>query len=453
MPEDETTLEASRRKRAMRPVQPFLQPDGTPRVRTKLAAGGLVEYRTDEAIVLVSRFAGGNGDLGSVIDQLRKLVGLGLSADDVDFAQAQRSGYLRVRFADTANIPEIVRQVNAELGAGSIAPNTVLKIGSFTADPMRFASGVEADPMRFASAFGADPMRFANSSSARPWTGALVANSFQRATGPGKATVAILDTGFPIDGLPTPSDVDFVGIGPGVRDSADRNGDQFLDIAAGHSTFIRGIIQRASPSAEILCEGVIHNDGDGTEADIANALFQVFDTVPDKKRLIVNLSFSGYYDGDVEPPMIAFWIRALVSEGAVVVAAAGNNGACRKKYPAAMPEVLSVGSIGPCGPSSFSNHGPWVNVSAPGEDLVSEFFPKFDGAYEAIVPGSVPDIDDFAGWAMWSGTSFSTPAVVGALAELIEIHGCTASEAVDVLVGTPGLFRLPDYGIIVNRIF
>ena len=104
-------------------------------------------------------------------------------------------------------------------------------------------------------------------------------------------------------------------------------------------------------------------------------------------------------------------------------------------------------------PVPFSNHGPWVDACAPGEDLVSEFFDHFDGAFEAIVPGSVPDIDQFAGWAMWSGTSFSTPTVVGALAEIIELHDCTRRQAVDMLIRRPGLFRLPDYGIVVNRVF
>ncbi len=169
-----------------------------------------------------------------------------------------------------------------------------------------------------------------------------------------------------------------------------------------------------------MVEGVIHNDGDGDEFDIANALQRVDEAFDDKSQLILNLSFSGYYDGDVAPPLIAFWIRELVGQGAVVVAAAGNDGACRPKFPAAMPEVLAVGSLGPCGPSPFSNHGPWVDASAPGEDLVSEFFDHFDGAYEAVVADSVPDIDDFSGWAMWSGTSFATPTVVGALAEIVE---------------------------------
>jgi hypothetical protein len=437
-----------------RPLQPFLTRDGVPRVRSAFTPAGPVEYRTGEAIVEIGRIDGAGSDGQRVVEAVGKAGGIDVRVDDADLPQARRSGYLRIRFERSVDVVDLVRRVDADLGAGALVPNTVLRIGAFTADPMHFASGFEADPMHFASAFGADPMHFANSSSARPTHSPRSRRGFPRLTkGPGTPTVAILDTGVPIVGAPQPSDVDFTGVGAGIRDSPDLNGDAFLDIAAGHSTFIRTIIQRASPSTAILCEGVIHNDGDGDEADIADALMRVHDAVKDKRQLVVNLSFSGYYLDDIEPPMISYWIRELVAGGAVVVAAAGNNGACRRKFPAAMVEVLSVGSVGPCGPSSFSNHGPWVDACAPGEDLVSEFFDQFDGAYEPVVPNSVDDIDDFSGWAMWSGTSFSTPAVAGAIAEIIETHDCPAVVALEQLVKRPGLFRLPDYGVVVNRIF
>jgi hypothetical protein len=413
-----------------------------------------VEYRPGEALVNVGSIDGTVGDIRQVLDRITESGGIDVHVDDADVERASLTGYLRIGFDPSVDVISLVRRVNAAVGARIMTPNTVVRVGSFVADPMRFASGFDADPMRFASAYGADPMRFANSSTARPASAVASVGGFPRLTkGPGLPTVAVVDTGGPLVGDPEPSDVDFVGLGAGIRESPDLNADNFLDIAAGHSTFIRTIIQRASPSASMMCVGAIHNDGDGDEVDVADALMQVYDTIADKRQLVVNLSFSGYYLDDVEPPMIAFWIRKLVADGAVVVAAAGNNGACRKKFPAAMPEVLSIGSVGPCGPSVFSNHGPWVDASAPGEDLVSEFFDHFDGAYEPLVAGSVPDIDDFAGWAMWSGTSFSTPAVVGALAELIETHNCPAIVAVDHLVRRPGLFRLPDYGVIVNRIF
>ncbi len=258
----------------------------------------------------------------------------------------------------------------------------------------------------------------------------------------------------PVDGPPELFEIDFTGIGTPLRETPDLNADAYLDIAAGHTTFIRTIIERASPTVEIMCEGVIHNDGDGDEADISAALERVFDAVSDKTKLILNLSFSGYYDGDIEPPMIAFWIRALVAEGAVVVAAAGNDGRCRKKFPAGDARGAvgrldrRVRSVAVLEPRAVGRR-----VRARGRSREPVLRRHFDGAYEPIVPDSVPDIDHFAGWAMWSGTSFSTPAVVGALAELVELDDCTASQAVDKLIRTPGLFRLPDYGVVVNRVF
>ena len=102
--------------------------------------------------------------------------------------------------------------------------------------------------------------------------------------GAGRATVAILDTGSGGRRSPELFEVDFTGIGTPLRDTPDLNADTYLDIAAGHMTFIRTIIERSSPTVEIMCEGVIHNDGDGDEADIADALQRVFDAVPDKTQ-------------------------------------------------------------------------------------------------------------------------------------------------------------------------
>lgn len=436
-----------------RPQQPFLDGQGRPRNRTRLSPSGQVTHRSGQAIIDLKQFADGTAAPARVVETVGKVAGVTLRVDDADRKQGDRSGLLRVHFDPEVDVTEMVARVRNEFGDGKIFPNTVFTIGALTASPMHFGS-VGADPMHFGSAYSADPMHFANSSTARPTQQPLELSALPRpAKGAGRATVAILDTGIPADGLAQPSDIDFPGPNGMMRDQPDMNSDDFLDIAAGHTTFIRTIIQRGSPVAEVMVEGVIHNDGDGDEADISNALQRVFDATADKTRLIVNLSFSGYYDEDAEPPLIAFWIRELVDAGAVVVAAAGNDGACRKKFPAAMAEVISVAALGPCGPAAFSNHGSWVDACAPGEDLVSEFFDHFDGAYEPLVEGSAPDIDDFHGWAMWSGTSFSTPAVVASIAELVEAHDCAAQAAAQMLLQRPGLYRIADYGVVVNRIF
>lgn len=372
-------------RRPDRPAQPFLDENGTPRVRTLLTAAGPVEHRPGQVILDVTALAPEDRDVRRAISFASEVAGVELWSDDVGLRQAERSGFVRVYYREddedgkdedgkteegTTRKVSVLARLRGKLGRDAVRVNPVFTIGSLTADPMRFASGISADPMRFAAAYGADPMRFANSSTARP-AAALPDDGPRRQTkGPGQATVAILDTGFPADGPAVLGDVDFSCATGTVRERPDLNTDTYLDIAAGHTTFIRTMIERASPVADVIVEGVIHNDGDGDEADIAAALERVHDSVQanggDFSRLIVNLSFSGYYDDEIGPPMIGYWIRELVAKGAVVVAAAGNNGDCRPKFPAAMPEVIAVASMGSCGPSWFSNHGRWVDACAPG---------------------------------------------------------------------------------------
>jgi hypothetical protein len=60
------------------------------------------------------------------------------------------------------------------------------------------------------------------------------------------------------------------------------------------------------------------------------------------------------------------------------------------------------------------------------------------------------DPDDFSGWARWSGTSFSAPLVVSALARHMRLTGGSGADAVAAIVDDPGLTRLPHLGTIVN---
>ena len=442
------------------PAKPFLDERGRPRVRSARTPDGPVDYRPGEMLVDLGRIEGARTNPEIAIDLVREFADLDAAYDRDDLARVKSTGFARMTLSDPdADALVVARRINTGIdaegsrdGNGPFRPNVVFHIGAMQAAPMRFAGAFGADPMRFASDYGVDPMRFANSSTARPAAAPGRDVCGRAVKGPGVPIVAILDTGFPLVGTPGDFDLDFKGLGDGVRERPDDNGDDYLDIAAGHSTFIRTIIERASPTVQFVVEGVMTNDGDGSESDIANALFDVFDRVDDKTNLIVNLSFSGYYLNDQEPEFVAAAIRALVAEGAVVVAAAGNDGDCRPKHPAAMSEVLAVGSVGPCGPSWFSNHGPWVDACAPGEDIVSQFF-TFDGDLEPVADSTAPDIDEFAGWALWSGTSFAAPNVVGALCEIIELNDCTAKQALKHLVKRRGLIRIPDFGVVVNRSF
>jgi hypothetical protein len=323
-----------------------------------------------------------------------------------------------------------------------------------------YASPVYASPV-YASEYIATGHR---SSSARPVTDDDAADiaarlaQVQLPAGSGPPDVVVLDTGLAraADFLPqalgtlapvivpggTPADQD------DVPDSVPSGGDLLLDPAAGHGTFIAGLVERVAPGARVELWRVIHPEGDGDELAISTLI----DSLPRRdgpgdKGAILNLSFGGHVmeHGD----MLATAIRLAQGKGYVVVASAGNDATCLETFPAAYPEVVSVGAIGPEGPAPFSNYGPWVRACAPGVDLVSTFFTGFAGAETPSPPGE-PDPDDFVGWARWSGTSFSAPIVAGALANLMLTTGVSATQAVERLIDDPGLLRLADLGTVVN---
>ena len=90
--------------------------------------------------------------------------------------------------------------------------------------------------------------------------------------------------------------------------------------------------------------------------------------------------------------------------------------------------LVSVGALNPSGQSValFSNIGPWVQAYAPGAAVVSTS-PAFVGGTQAATRADVEglrretiDPDDYrGGFAVWSGTSFSTPLVAGLVARLV----------------------------------
>jgi thermitase len=120
---------------------------------------------------------------------------------------------------------------------------------------------------------------------------------------------------------------------------------------------------------------------------------------------IINLSFGAEQEppGD---PVLGVAVQRAQEAGALVIAAAGNNGINTGSfYPAAYPDVLGVSATDQGNaPASFSNSGPVVDVAAPGVDIIS--------TYNVNYPGNTTG----ALYARFSGTSLAAPHVAGVAA-------------------------------------
>jgi type VII secretion-associated serine protease mycosin len=175
----------------------------------------------------------------------------------------------------------------------------------------------------------------------------------------------------------------------------------------GHGTHVSGIVAAtannglggcgAAPEAKVMPIKVLGADGSGSDSDVALGIRWA----ASHGAKVINMSLGGEGSSYTIDQAVAY----AESRDVVIVAAAGNGDGAHNPlyltdfYPASAPGVLGVGATTSSdGIAPFSNYGPYVDVSAPGVDILSTTFGPAHG------------------YASWSGTSMATPFAAGALA-------------------------------------
>ena len=249
--------------------------------------------------------------------------------------------------------------------------------------------------------------------------------------GSGSITVAVIDSGVDY------THPDLAANYAGGDDFTSADGDPMDD--HGHGTHVAGTIAAAlnnptgtpaaaegvvgvAPNARIRGYKVCLSNGTCDDFAIQQAIARA---ITDGAN-IINMSLGETaYSQSLNDAVQDAW-----NAGLVIVAAAGNNGTTELFYPAAFDHVISVGAFNENhGRASFSNYGTWVDISAPGNAIMSTY--PMSECSGAAAPG------DTGCYTLNSGTSMASPHVAGAAALVWSRSDVTSnSQVVDILLNS-----------------
>ncbi len=212
---------------------------------------------------------------------------------------------------------------------------------------------------------------------------------------PGRGVVvAVIDTGVQAD------HPDLAGVVVPGRDLVAGSGSGRID-PHGHGTHVAGVVAALGGNGvgvaglgqglRVMPIRALDKDGVGSDATVAAGIVWA----ADNGAKVINLSIGS---PDYSPAEAAATFYAT-ARGALVVAASGNQRGQGNatSYPGAFPGVLAVAASDNTGrTATFSNSGPYVDVTAPGVNIISTYPP--------------------AGYAYMDGTSMSAPYVAAAAA-------------------------------------
>ncbi|MEX2120218.1 MAG: PatA/PatG family cyanobactin maturation protease [Pirellulales bacterium] len=235
-----------------------------------------------------------------------------------------------------------------------------------------------------------------------------LAELWEETTGDEKVCIAILDG--PVD-LTHPSlagadftEIDTLASGAAASGPVAEHGTQVASVIFGQHV---GPVKGIAPKCRGLIAPIFTDVVDGvplpcSQIDLARALLQVLQA----GAKIINISGGQFSPSGTAHPVLTDAVRTCVQNGALIVAAAGNQGCDCLHIPGSLPSVLAVGAMNAQGdPLPFSNWGSAYQaqgILAPGENIL------------VAVPGGRTDTG--------SGTSFATPIVTGVAALLLSLQ-------------------------------
>jgi subtilisin family serine protease len=236
--------------------------------------------------------------------------------------------------------------------------------------------------------------------------------------------IAILDTGVDPN---TPVAARLAGVidaTGGAKSNDTGHGTAIATLLLGEEGRVTGI----APEADVLSVQVVTEDGYGDSFSLARGLIAAVD----QGARVLSISLGSFGDSMVVRNAIEY----VQARGAVIVAAAGNEGTNAVAFPARYDGVIAVTATDANGTVPyFGNRGMEVDVAAPGVGIITRW--------------------DAESGILFSGTSAAVPFVSGAIAGLLSREPYrTATETAQIVkdysndAGAPGFDSTYGAGVL-----
>lgn len=152
---------------------------------------------------------------------------------------------------------------------------------------------------------------------------------------------------------------------------------------------------------------VVDSTGSASYSNVVNAITYA----ADHGVRVVNISLGGTSPSSALQSAVDYaW-----NKGVVIFASAMNASTSTPYYPAACNHVIAVSATEP-GDSlaAFSNYGSWIDLAAPGDNILTT--------------------NNGGGYGAWAGTSFSSPIAAGVAALVLGVNPALSASALVALI-------------------